>query len=196
LASEVIYLHKYFQIFNYFISQDSKNVGLSCRNTTPGSHGTFARCRGVQKRGEALLLGLPLPCLCHHCVQGRNGGGPIPNPMQAPNSPFAGKQGQGAVDPSCLHVVRPSLPSLHVALALCSPPPFAHPPISMEMRQKAHCIHPSHSCMGQAWFLQTPVPAHLHMADSEHMEKGGGATQVKGKPGSCSSKGEGEEAHQ
>ncbi|SRR6266702_3761253 len=33
-ASEVIYLHKYFQIFNYFISQDSKNVGLSCRNTT------------------------------------------------------------------------------------------------------------------------------------------------------------------
>jgi len=33
-ASEVIYLHKYFQIFNYFISQDSKNIGLSCRNTT------------------------------------------------------------------------------------------------------------------------------------------------------------------
>ena len=32
-ASEVIYLHKYFQIFNYFISQDSKNVGLSCCNT-------------------------------------------------------------------------------------------------------------------------------------------------------------------
>src|SRR6266581_833495 len=35
-ASEVIYLHKYFQIFNYFISQDSKNIGLSHRNTSPG----------------------------------------------------------------------------------------------------------------------------------------------------------------
>ena len=34
LASEVIYLHKYIQIFNYFISQDSKNFGLSCHNTT------------------------------------------------------------------------------------------------------------------------------------------------------------------
>ncbi len=32
-ASEVIYLHKYFQICNYFISQDSKNIGLSRRNT-------------------------------------------------------------------------------------------------------------------------------------------------------------------
>src|SRR6266571_3567136 len=32
-ASKVVYLHKYFQIFDYFISQDSKNVSLSCCNT-------------------------------------------------------------------------------------------------------------------------------------------------------------------
>ncbi len=30
----VLCLHKYFQIINYFISQDSKNVGLSCCNTS------------------------------------------------------------------------------------------------------------------------------------------------------------------
>ncbi len=38
-AFEVIYLHKYVQIFNYFISQDSKNVGLSHRNTTVDDFG-------------------------------------------------------------------------------------------------------------------------------------------------------------
>jgi hypothetical protein len=30
---EVIYLPKYFQIFSYFISKNSKNVGLSLSNT-------------------------------------------------------------------------------------------------------------------------------------------------------------------
>src|SRR6266702_2324775 len=86
---------------------------------------------GGTKEGGALLLGLPLPCTHRCCVQGRMGM-PIPIPKQAPDLPFAHKQGQGAVHPSCVCTWSPPpCPGCAPPWPCASQPsPFAQPPVS------------------------------------------------------------------
>src|SRR6266702_799483 len=87
---------------------------------------------GGAKEGEGgTTSGLPLPCSCRRCAQGRMGA-PIPIPEWAPDLSFACKWGQVVVHPSCVCTWSPPpcLGCMPPWPCASQPSPLTQPPVS------------------------------------------------------------------
>src|SRR6266571_3135794 len=134
-ASKVVYLHKYFQIFDYFISQDSKNVSLSCCNTiyahahcahphVPYPHPHIPHPHASH---PVPIFPFPIPTTCTHMFPSSISMFPFPM-FPSPTLIYPISMFPSPCSSPCSSPYSPSPSTCSPSPPLCSPFPYSSPP--------------------------------------------------------------------